>query len=47
MSLTAGGPCLKPCLLYEKSIKKCERESARRWTDTWTEANWVYNLSCG
>ena len=33
------------CQCWWKSIKKCDRESARRRTDTLTDANRFYNLS--
>jgi len=36
---------LRLCQFWWKSIKKCDRESARRRTDTLTDANWFYNLS--
>jgi len=40
---------LRLCQFWWKSIKKCDCESARRWTDTHThtqtDANRFYNLS--
>ena len=33
------------CQFWWKSIQKCDRESAHRWTDRQTDANRFYNLS--
>ena len=36
---------IRLCLFWWKSIKKCDRESARRRTDRQTDSNRFYNLS--
>jgi len=36
---------LRLCQCWFKLIKKCDHESARRWTHWLTDANWFYNLS--
>jgi len=45
--LTFWGLLVPLCQFWWKSIKKCDRESAHRRTDTRTrtDANWFYNLS--